>query len=199
VASLFRGHALDWLARQYKLQPQVLADFAAFRTLINKTWGYSDETLQLINERELIRLRAASGHIKDFSARFEVVASSLELGNVTKKLLYSAKLPLDLQDRVIIGEEPDDYEELVTAAKRVDEQLKAIGHGRAPPGASPSRKDKRKNKSKSTPGGPRAGPTIKAEINMISVRVVGDSASPSERTTDIRIGGRSVVARSSQS
>lgn len=187
VAALFRGNAADWLARQYQQNPSILDDFQEFKDLVNETWGYSEETLQLIQERELVRLSARLGGVQDFTAQFEVLSSALQLNEATKKLLYSAKLPRELQDRVLVGQEPANYAEIKEEAKRIDDTLKAIGGpaGSTPEtGKSPGKNRKQKRRAKAS------APTLKVEkVNMISVRGVTPSARPNDRLIEIHIGG----------
>ncbi|OAP53851.1 hypothetical protein AYL99_11873 [Fonsecaea erecta] len=170
VASLFRESALDWLARQYQLQPDRLTDYEGFKRLFNQAWGYSEDTLKLMNERDLILRQATAGKIQDFTAWFEVLAAVLQLGTVTKQPLYSSKLPKELQDRGLIGEEASIYEDITSAAKRIDEGLRAIGATVAPAGDRQLIKTER--------------------VNMISVRGVQPYTSPVDRTMKITTGKR---------
>lgn len=188
VASLFRGHALEWLARIYANQPSVLADYDTFRDLINTTWGQTPETLRLVQERELIRLKARIGGVHDFTAQFESLTSALALEDATKTLLYSSKLPIEIQDRVMVGADTLKYVELRDNARQVDEQLKAIqAPARSPEVSDTPRRGKKSRKAK------RGGaPAIKAEVAMISVRGHVPFAVP-ERSDVFTIGGREAV------
>lgn len=183
AASLFRGAALQWLAKKRSMEPTLLSDYEAFKNTVEATWGLSSEARRIRSERELIKLKAQSGSIQTFTARFDVLSTELELGDATKALLYSSKLPLDLQDRVLVHDEETEYSNIRKNAMKYDLILKAI-KGNSPTDhvqtshKENKRRNKGKNKDQSNKDDKKGASTatatggqlkVKAEVNSIAI------------------------------
>lgn len=208
AASLFRGQALQWLARRQAQNNTTLSNYASFKAGVNATWGMSEEALRIRNEREIIRLQAHPGQIQSFNAKFEVLANDLGLQNLSKGLLYTSKLPTDYQDRIIVTGRETSYPAVSQAAARIDLSLSAIRGAKPKEGkshnSSGKNKSKKQKESKSHGGGgnkaqggggtapPTPAPgraTVKAEVNMISVRGADTGASTASGYVNLNICG----------
>jgi len=178
LASCFRGKALDWFARTYASNTQILSDYDTLIALVDEVFGLPTDVTQAQAQAKITHLHQTSG-VAEYIAEFESLADQLGWPvSARQAFLYQGLKPA-LKDR-LISENPVDYNALKTSARRV-EALVQIAHpsGDASSPSGSSNKGRRKKAGLTCSKCGRKGHTAalcyakaaqsRASVNMINV------------------------------
>lgn len=124
-ASLFRGPALDWLAKERDSDPKIFNDYEKLRERTKIAFGKTKQTKIQDASRRITFLHQKTS-VQDYYTKFARDAQVLDWNDSAKQAQFLRGLKLHIREALITQDrEFGTLDELAREAQRIDEQLYA--------------------------------------------------------------------------
>lgn len=138
-ASLFRGPALDWLAKERENDPKIFNDYEKLRERTKIAFGKTKQT-QIQDASRRITFLHQKTSVQDYYTKFARDAQVLDWNDSAKQAQFLRGLKLHIREAIITKNSSyETLDELAEEAQRIDEQLystKRYGRGNRQQGGS---------------------------------------------------------------
>ena len=122
LASCFQGRALVWLEERFNSQPEILDNYNALQASVNEAFDLPEAVKERIAEKRIMQLKQ-TGAVLHYLADFDALVTKLSWPASAKKALFFVGLKPHLQEKLILNNLVDTYDEMKDEAIRLDAAL----------------------------------------------------------------------------
>lgn len=135
-ASLFRGQVLTWLSK-HPTKDDLLTNYPKLKEAARSAWDKTDDIKRADAARRITRIVQRKS-VRAYAMEFTQLADTLHWDDSAKQAMFKRGLKQHIKEALVASDTGDTFDELVTEAERIDDELYSIRRftGRSQPASS---------------------------------------------------------------